>query len=46
MTLGVFGQRPIGGEQGQLRGLLRLLVEGLDHLAPSFLLTVVDLAEI
>ena len=46
MTLGVIGQRPIGGEQGQLSGLLRPLVEGLDHPAPGFLLAVVDLAEI
>ena len=31
MALGMIGQRPIGGEQGQLGGLLRPLVEGLDH---------------
>src|SRR5208337_4545173 len=46
MALGVIGQRSIGGEQGQLSGLLRPLVEGLDHPAPGFLLAVVDLAEI
>ena len=46
MALGVIGQRPIGGEQGQLSGLLRPLVEGLDHPAPAFLLAVVDFAEI
>src|SRR5271169_3102057 len=46
MALGVFGQPPIGGEQGQLGGLLRPLVEGLDHPTPGFLLTVVDFAEI
>jgi hypothetical protein len=46
MALGVIGQRPISGEQGQLSGLLRPLVEGLDHPAPGFLLAVVDLAEI
>src|SRR5208282_3746860 len=46
MTLGVFRQRTISGEQGQLGRLTRLLVEGLDHPAPGFLLAVVDLAEI
>ncbi len=46
MALGVIGRRPIGGEQGQLSGLLRPLVEGLDHPAPGFLLAVVDFAEI
>src|SRR5204863_9883653 len=46
MALGVIGQRPVGGEQGQLGCLLRPLVEGLDHPAPAFLLAVVDLAEI
>src|SRR5271166_3458153 len=46
IALGVIGQRSIGGEQGQLSGLLRPLVEGLDHPAPGFLLAVVDLAEI
>src|SRR5271166_4430050 len=46
MALGVFGQRPIGGEQGQLGGLLRTLVEGLDPPAPGLLLTAVDFAEI
>src|SRR5208337_1232511 len=45
-ALRMVGQRPIGGEQGQLSGLLRPLVEGLDHPAPGFLLAVVDLAEI
>ena len=46
MALGVFGQRSIGGEQGQLGGLLRPLVEGLDQPTPGFLLTAVDFAEI
>ena len=46
IALGVFGRRPIGGEQGQLGGLLRPLVKGLDHPAPGFLLAVVDFAEI
>ena len=46
MALGVFGQRPIGGEQRQLGRLLRILVENFDHPAPGLLLAVVDLAEI
>jgi hypothetical protein len=46
MGLDVIEQRPVGGEQGQLSGLLRPLVEGLDHPAPTFLLVVVDFAEI
>src|SRR5208283_2979 len=45
MALGVIGQRSIGGEQSQLGGLLRPLVEGLDHPAPGFLLAVVDLSK-
>ena len=46
VVLGVFGQRPIGGEQGQLGRLSRLLVESFDHPAPRLLLAVVDLAKI
>jgi len=34
----VAGHDPIGGEQGQLPGLLRLLIKGFDHPAPSFVL--------
>jgi hypothetical protein len=40
------GYGPIGREQGQLAGLAGLLVEALDHPAPGFTLTVVDLAQI
>src|SRR5215471_3965534 len=46
MARRVVGHRPIGREQGQLRGLLRALVKGIDHPAPGFLLAIVDLAEV
>ncbi len=46
VRLRVLGNRSIGGEQGQLRMSLRLLIEGFDHTAPRRELAVVDLAEI
>ena len=45
MALGVLGQRPVGGKEGELRAAAPPL-ESLDDPAPGLLLAVVDLAEI
>src|ERR1700736_6798133 len=46
VALGMFGHSAIGGEQRQLPIFLIILVDRLDHTAPSLTLVVVDLAQI
>ena len=46
MSLGVGGNRLIGGKQSQLRVLLASFIKGFDQIAPGLALAVVDLAEI
>jgi hypothetical protein len=44
--IAIQGRRPIFGEQRDLPGAAAALVERFDRLAPSYLLRIVDLAEI
>jgi hypothetical protein len=46
MSLGLRGNRLIGGEQRQLGMPLALLIEGFDQMAPGDALAVVDLTQI
>jgi hypothetical protein len=46
MSLGVGGDRLIGGEQGQLRVPLASFIKRFDQIVPGCALTVVDLSEI
>nr|WP_202332159.1 hypothetical protein [Mesorhizobium sp. L-8-3] len=43
---GVAGHGPIGRKQGQLPGMLGILVKGFDRSTSSLVLAIVDLAEI
>ena len=46
MSLRVFGKRSIGRKQGKLFVVASVFIEGFDLPTPSFMLAVVDLAEI
>ena len=46
MRLRVLGQCPIGREQGELSVAASVFIEGFDLPTPSFMLAVIDLAEI
>ena len=46
VRLRVFGKRPIGREQKELRVVASVFIKGFDLPTPSFMLAIVDLAEI
>jgi hypothetical protein len=46
VRLRVFGKRPIGRKQKELRVVASVFVKGFDLPIPSFMLAIVDLAEI
>src|SRR5271170_8040299 len=46
VRLRVFGKRPIGRKQKELRVVASVFIKGFDLPTPSFMLAIVDLAEI
>ena len=46
VRLRVFGKRPIGRKQKELRVVASVFIKGFDLPTPSFMLGIVDLAEI
>ena len=46
VRLRVFGKRPIGRKQKELRVVAGVFIKGFDLPTPSFMLAIVDLAEI